>query len=209
MDTSRTTAFRLMWELEHLQSLDVETDLEIKTKEWEYEMTVPIIPKLRNDLPKPVIFESKHTQIARIDFPISHSSWPIVSERMLDVLIGIGLNDYETIPMEVLGSSCKFYCIHLLNHLDIFDWSASEFLERSFLDENVAVGVSKYVIKTPKSGFPPIFRLKASPATLFVSHFARNELKKNGIFGPRYLQLDNFDSEVDVQIALIAPSQIN
>ena len=88
---------------------------------------------------------------------------------------------------------------------NVFDWENSVYKQYDYDKEiNVPSSIREFVLKEPKGGFPPVFRLKESPVTLFISAEAREALKKAGIKGTSYLSLKGYaigrQSEVDVDI---------
>ncbi len=88
---------------------------------------------------------------------------------------------------------------------DVFDWENSIYRQSELSKEVGSPGhVQEFILKEPKRGFPPIFRLKESPVTLFISAEAREALKKAGIKGASYLSLKGYaigrQDEVDVPI---------
>jgi hypothetical protein len=88
---------------------------------------------------------------------------------------------------------------------DVFDWENSIYQQYDYDKElNVPSSIREFVLKEPTDGFPPVFRLKEDPVTLFISAEAREALKKAGIKGTSYLSLKGYaigrQSEVDVPI---------
>lgn len=88
---------------------------------------------------------------------------------------------------------------------DIFDWENSVYKQYDYDKEiNVPSSIREFVLKEPKDGFPPVFRLKEYPVTLFISAEAREALKNAGIKGTSYLSLKGYaigrQKEIDVGI---------
>ncbi len=88
---------------------------------------------------------------------------------------------------------------------DVFDWENSVYKQYDYDKEiNVPSSVREFVLKEPTGGFPPVFRLKEDPVTLFISAEAREALKKADIKGTSYLSLKGYaigrQKEIDVPI---------
>jgi hypothetical protein len=89
---------------------------------------------------------------------------------------------------------------------DVFDWEKSIYQQSEVSKRANSPGhVREFVLKEPAGGFPPVFRLKESPTTLFISAEAREALKKAGIKGISYLPLKGAaigrQDEIDVLIS--------
>jgi hypothetical protein len=142
----------------------------------------------------------------QIDYPYIPDvrSWPIMSKRMLDVLLSIGSFSHQIIPVvfthidgilpndearrkaSLLIRNHDFVILQLLEHFDgldrdrtehtsTFDESDPEFERIDFTGE--------MVLKEPPNGFPPIFRVKEDGVSLYVSAAAKEALEKAGIQG--------------------------
>ena len=114
------------------------------------------------------------------------------------------LNPYEK-PEFFRRKSIRedMFLFQTLEFIDAFDWEKSIYQQsESDKKRNHPGYVRKYVLKEPPKGFPPVFRLTNDPVPLFISHEARESLKKAKIRGPAYSLLNNlWNSEVDFIIS--------
>jgi hypothetical protein len=84
---------------------------------------------------------------------------------------------------------------------DVFDWEKSIYQQSEISKRANSPGhVREFVLKEPKGGFPPIFRLKESPITVFISAKAREALKLAGIKGYGFLSLQGYTPNSQMQI---------
>jgi hypothetical protein len=85
----------------------------------------------------------------------------------------------------------NFLAVHLLEDLDIFDYENSVY-ERSENNPNVIKSnIKKVVLREPKEGFPPLFRVVNLKTRLYVSAEARTALESAGIRGIDFIQVEN------------------
>jgi hypothetical protein len=88
---------------------------------------------------------------------------------------------------------------------NVFDWENSNYKQGSFDIERGSPGyIREFVFKEPSGGFPPIFRIKESSTTFFISAEAREALRIAGARGFSFLSLRGYSptsqSQVDVPI---------
>jgi hypothetical protein len=144
-------------------------------------------------------------RIQETDFPVTSRYWPLISKRMLDVLISVGSFPHHAIPTRIIEGSIgrrldedprydadgnlkpefyndDFVLLQLTEHIDALDLEKSEY-EEYYSDINAVQGVDKYVFKEPRNGFPPIFRLAVEPAPLYITHDAKRALEAANIKG--------------------------
>jgi hypothetical protein len=132
-----------------------------------------------------------------IDYPYlpNVKFWPIISRRMLDVLLSVGSFSHQVIPVvfthiDGLVPSDEerhdFIILQLLEHFDGLDRDRTEY--RSTFDESNPESeridfTGEMVLKEPPNGFSPIFRVKEDGVSLYVSAAAKEALEKVGIQG--------------------------
>jgi len=158
---------------------------------------------------EPVRFDTNFALLDEApDYPNNTARWPVMSRRMLDVLLYVGAFAYhaipvtlvqDTIPVDVrydaLGrpkpeySKTNYVAVQLLNYADVFDEERS-LVSRSRRDPDEILMIRKLALHIPREGLPPLFRLKAYEVHLFVSAEARAALDGAGIRGPEYVPLD-------------------
>lgn len=146
------------------------------------------------------VFHGMHTVVADDDYPANDLGWSIVSQAMLDVLVGVGDFAHEAIPVDVLDAGAnattpppndsRFFMLHLPEHLDgVLDLSATiakpvPGMDGMLTAPTAFVFDSEAIAKKP---LPPIFRLAAYPWGPVVSAAAKAALEKAGIRSLRFL----------------------
>ena len=191
----------LNWDSSHFVDLDSDAWL-VKFPGYE---NIQLALLREYNLPERIEFDAIFDVIQRSDFPINDVGWSIMSQKMLDILLSIGSFPHRVIPLvmvdcEVIGSGGKrsekenhrFIAVQLLEHLDVFDWENSVY-EPDPTIKDLVDSIDKLVLKQPKDGFPPIFRLSVYPYVLFVSGKARMALEQAGIKGVDFEEIENYD----------------
>jgi hypothetical protein len=126
------------------------------------------------NLPELIEFDAQTDVLGSIDYLVNALSWPIMSRRMLEVLLSVREFPHQVIPLvmhetpvisEEVGSeggphirtgrvNHDYVAVQLLEHLDVFDWENSVYeLDPDFPGE-VDGFPEKLVLKEPESGFP-------------------------------------------------------
>lgn len=142
------------------------------------------------------------------DYPNNTTRWPVMSRRMLDVLLSVREFEHhaipvtlvqDTIPVEVRYdasgrpkpeySKSDYVAVQLTSYADVFDVERSTFSWHPMFPEHAGI-VEEYVFKVPPEGLPPLFRVAIFFVDLFVSAEARAALDAAGIRGPVYKSLD-------------------
>ncbi|MFY7827952.1 MAG: imm11 family protein [Flectobacillus sp.] len=200
----KKTAYILKWDIYH--SEDPGYDAFCVAKEKYLSLSVHLSLFANDDWrhksgflpPKILYFQSNFDMIPQYDYPYTDLYTPIISKRMLKVLLEISSFDYSAIPVTMIDFTYlekpfdeegnlksdvpvnnDYVAIYLLNHLDIIDFDNSSF-EKGFLD---VLFFSNLVIKEPELGLPSVFKLKDYQVPLFVSSEAKEALERNGIKG--------------------------
>ena len=199
-------AWRLSHYLDHLEDLSARYDMRVQDLE---ESEVPeVLYRTReySELPNPIQFYAISDAVPYTDYPHNDIRWPIMSERMLEVLLGVREFPHRTYSIEVVDigvapvGDTNFVAVQLITHQDYFDWERSAYqMGRS---QRMAVSIDEFVINFPAEGPPPLFRLSAAPTYLFISDEARQTLREAGIRGTSYLPMDGFISEEDLPLVI-------
>jgi hypothetical protein len=136
--------------------------------------------------------------IKEVDYPYCNQRWPIMSKRMLDVLLSVKKFPHQAIAIDIEDHGLisgatgwersgihnhDFVIVQLLEQLDIFD------KENSVCDPD-SYYVKKMVLKEPETGFPPLFRVSGRETRLYVSAEARTALEEAGIKEVRFQALE-------------------
>jgi hypothetical protein len=146
-----------------------------------------------------------------VDYPYLtdlFSSWPIMSKKMLDILLSLGDFSHQAIPTifkladNLIASSEErkraslvinhnMIILQLLEHLDAIDKEKSECIigySKTPLGEEIeTIKIDgRMVLKEPANGFPPIFRVKDNATEIYVSAAAKKALTKAEIQGVKF-----------------------
>jgi hypothetical protein len=155
-------------------------------------------------VPTPVYFEARVETIREVDFPDNDVNWPIMSERMREMLLH-DVPSHRVIPVTFLDDTVPtnerfengaprpgvavqgFAAVQLLERLDAFDMERSEYTADPDLPGRVETLVRLVLKDIP---LPSLFRLSAYPSLLLISHQARVELEAAGIQGAVFHPLE-------------------
>jgi hypothetical protein len=165
-------------------------------------------------MPEEIIFAGLKDWLSPTDYPYIYesSTWPVISKRMLDVLLSVGEFPHQVIPVSFVNVYSPKYSeeewlakiplrnndyiiLQLLELSDVFDMEKSKYnTERGLAnpDEIIICDVQNMVLKEPMDGFPPIFRVKGNDLCLHISAEAKQALEDAGIQG---LDFDTYGLE--------------
>jgi hypothetical protein len=165
-------------------------------------------------MPEEIVFAGLKDWLGPTDYPYIREvdCWPIISRRMLDVLLSVGDFPHQVIPVvfksvdhpgysdeerraKSLIRNHDYIILQLLELSDVFDMEKSEYnTERGVADPEMILltDVWNVVLKEPQGGFPPIFRVKDYELRLYVSAEAKQALEDAGIQG---LGFDTYELE--------------
>jgi hypothetical protein len=226
--TTRDRAYRLTWELDHMELYDGECEMELREFPG-WEKTNGLYKTTSYDLPEPVVFEADFDALTRTDYPVSNVYWPVMSRRMYYTLFTVGEFPHRVIPVAMIDDTSfvfeserrfladgtpnpevtnfdDFVAVQLLEETDYFDFERSEYESSSDYPEWVT-SVARYSLNEPPEGFPPLFRLAADSVVLFISAKAREALSEAGIRGTAYYALsDGFSIQDEVDIPVEVPT---
>ncbi|PTA66388.1 hypothetical protein [Deinococcus arcticus] len=217
-------AYQLLWGTNHLLGTDELYDLMLEQTEafaplgvWTAHTNLPA------NLPEPIIMSASFGTVGYTHYPSNDQQWPIMSRRMLDLLLAVRAFPHVAIPLAIIDPILRrdepdpsedfverrletadrdYVIVHLTEHLDILDEERSE-MRRSRAIEGL-VTISEYALHVPADGLPPFFRLSIQPTQLFISADARQALAAAGMAGPVYLPLVGYQNgtgdETDVPV---------
>jgi hypothetical protein len=144
-------------------------------------------------MPKEVNFVVTRKWLSSTDFPhIDHAFfWPIMSTRMVEVLLSVGDFPHQIIPVTFRDRRGKIlepnYVILQLNQIsDLIDRNESVYtLKQAVVDpsRSFICDIKKLRLVEPEKGFPPIFRVKWNVSYLYVSAAAKKALEAADIQG--------------------------
>jgi hypothetical protein len=170
-------------------------------------------PKYLN-LPEHLEFYIYEDVLQRSDYPYNDVGWPIMSQRMLDVLLSVGDFSHQAIPLVMLPGrqavrdgkkiievaddaieNHSFVTVQLLEHLDIFDWEKSICERDAEMPSLIKFGsLEKLVLRESDKELPPLFRIKGSLSNRsHVSPKARLALEAASIQGVSFNALEGLE----------------
>jgi hypothetical protein len=146
-------------------------------------------------MPERVRFEGIEDLLRQTDYPYTRPSWPVMSKRMLEVLLSvrnfpcqaipITIKDDQMLPDEQTGNWIRsgienhnYVLIQLLEHLDVLDKENS-----TYSDTGIIRGIT---LREPEAGYPPIFRVSGDRVPLYVSAEAKTALEAADIKGVQF-----------------------
>ncbi len=162
------------------------------------------------NLPEPIEFDAQTDVLGSIDYFTTVPTWPVISRRMLDVLLSVREFPHQVIPLvmheipvlseevEMAGGpfirtgkvNHNYVAVQLLEHLDVFDYENSVYEFHPRVPGRVeSTSIEKLVLIEPKNGFPPLFRISVDRTVLHVSAEARAALEAADIRGLRFPRL--------------------
>ncbi|NMM50767.1 Imm43 family immunity protein [Marinigracilibium pacificum] len=151
------------------------------------------------ELPERLYLQANFRIIENIDYPLTDLNIQIISKRILDIINELGGIKHRQVPITMIDDTFldelfdkqgelkpnvptnnDFVGIQLMEYTDVFDYDKSEY-EEDFI---LPVGhISKLILKKPKYGFPPIFKLKECSSEVFISEQTYNRMKNENIRG--------------------------
>jgi hypothetical protein len=144
-------------------------------------------------MPKDIIFAAERKHLNMTDFPRLEDAhfWPVMSRKMAEVLLSVGDFPHQIIPVTFVDHSdipieCDYVIFHLTQLSNFFDLDESIYSRTPVMNDSgrtVICDVKKLVLKEPKNGFPPMFRVKWNVVNLFVSAAAKTALEAADIQG--------------------------
>jgi hypothetical protein len=130
------------------------------------------------------------------DYPylLEPYGWPIMTRRMLDVLLSVGDFPHQVVPVIFKGEGTRelnedYVILQLLEMSDLLDMDKSVYtIKRSVADPEVTFicDVKLKVLREPAGGFPPIFRINGSSISFHISAKAKQALENAGIQGLKF-----------------------
>jgi hypothetical protein len=136
------------------------------------------------------------------DYPVVDDDLVVMSNRMISILSstkGLNVKLFSTILLDdtyivdnrfdddgnlkpEIPVITDFSLIQIMDILKVFDFEMSDFRPLKSNPDFPGI-VKKMVLREPRGGFPPIFRLFEKPTTVVISEVVKEELTKHGIKG--------------------------
>ena len=142
--------------------------------------------------------------IEGVDYLHTEPNLPIMSRRMLYVLNSVGEFPHQVIPVSIeddVASSVynpyqrsgkvnttDYVAVQILENLNVFDYEKSIYRLDEQFPGNIR-RIKRMILKEPKGGFPPLFRIPEERLNFFVSPQAKLLLEEAGITGVRFVKL--------------------
>lgn len=199
--------YQLEWNTSH-KSPDLRFDAKVvEFPNWQETMTLSA--KTPYELPATVeVMSFFFHLLGKLDYPYNDLSWPIMSKRMLQVLLDVGPFAHKITPLVMINCAAivtpdkkivrsgerneDFVAVQLLEHQDFFDAENSVYTPHPRLPHR-AKEIDKLVLTLPDQ-IPPIFRLSAYPPALFISEDAKVALKSAGVQGMQAIPSHAFNT---------------
>ncbi len=148
---------------------------------------------LTAQVPEKITLIAEPNLLSKTDFPhIEYTcSWPIMSRRMVEILLSVRDFPHQIIPVTVIDFvgdpiECDYVILHLSQLSDVMDMKESIYVaKQSRIDPSQTIigSIEKLILKEPEGGFPPIFRVNWHSVPLYVSSEAKDALEAAGIKG--------------------------
>jgi hypothetical protein len=190
----------------------------VEFEDREYFRTAFWKPDIITGLPDRIAFDAGYEDLPRMDYLYNNAQWPIMSKWMLSNLLSVHDFPRQIILLVMIDDEMRFdrqldkrvrtgreshdyIALQLLEHQDLFDWENSVY-EHNPNKPNPFNSLQTLVLKTPETGFPPIFRIPTLPRRLFVSAQARAALETAALQGLKFIPLSEFQFKTGDTIAL-------
>jgi hypothetical protein len=144
-------------------------------------------------MPKEILFVAERKHLNMTDFPNLEDAgfWPVMSRRMVEVLLSVGDFPHQIIPVSFadhldIPIECDYVILHLTKLSDFLDTDKSIYTREPIMDNSgrtFICDIEKLVLKEPENVLPPMFRIKWTEIYLFVSAEAKIALEAAGIQG--------------------------
>lgn len=148
------------------------------------------------------------------DYLYTRPKLPIMSRRMLYIINSVGTFPHQVISVSIKDNESSIYdinkpsgkynrheyvAVQVLEESDFFDYEKSDYTPSRYPDSRIISHVREMVLREPKDGFPPLFRIPERPGVLYVSPQARAALEEANITGIHFidLTLDNYRWAID------------
>jgi hypothetical protein len=204
LSVTEPETYRLTCDLDHLPTWDVPQD-DVLYDIWLIPFPnapgwlASFLPPAQIHMPERIEFQGIFDFIDRTDYPYNDVDWPIMSKRMLEVLISAGDFAHKAYPIVITNAEegeereydserYDYVVIKLLESLDVFDWENSVYHRDPESPKSLSCNdMEKIVLKKPESGFPALFSI-AYPLSgrLYISAKAKQALDTAGIRGIDY-----------------------
>lgn len=203
----RESAYKLIWDVERFENLDYEEDIYFDDFGASYGKIYELEPIATNS---PVVYRGDLRVLPLIDYPYPHPEHDlcVMSKRMLTVLQTVKSFGFREIPIEIKDWAIKperaippnrdYIGVQLTAYSDVFDYDlsvyqrmreAAQSSDSGTTEDWFVADVEEFVFKVPPEGLPPIFRIRETPTILFISHAAREALRKAEIKGVAFESL--------------------
>lgn len=180
-------AYKLGSNLDHIKS---NNDYDVWQVIQDRSEKIKLFRKLEpiSQLP-PHRFEGKvEERLSWLDYPSDKFLYPIMSKKMVEVLTSVGQFKHQAIPLEIYDwisdqKTDDFVFLHLLECIDALD------SEKTIYYPADIGGIQRPALKMPQEGYPPLFMVKETGLTRYLSKEAKEALSANDIKGVHFVRL--------------------
>ena len=149
---------------------------------------------------------SNPNRLSDLNMLYTNTSIDVISVALVNTIKSVGSLDVELVPARFIDSTTgenvcegKFVCVYLNEFLDCLDYDKSIYKMKdwSLISQDSQEKVTdrmrkkvrslkKMILLEPKGGFPPYFKLLATPVGLYISSAAYHAIVKADL---KYLRL--------------------
>lgn len=191
-------AYILNWEYEHIG--DAGKDAMHLPFEGDLEFSARMLGTEKFKHPTEIYFQADFSVLGNLDYLVTDLNVPIMSQKMIDVFISLGLSNYRLIPTILIDDTyfgelfdqsntilptvpinSNYFIIQLTTYTNAFDYDNSDYKDSAAIPGMLRV--RKLVLRRSESNFPSLFRIKESSSKLFISHEAKIALEVSKING--------------------------
>jgi len=201
-------AYVLKWDLDHLG----DDEFDARLMEFSGWKNVGALASTKDyTLPENIYFEANFRTLKKISYPYNSIRWPIMSKKMLKILLSVGTFPHRTIPITMINDTVmtldrydqkgnyktevlnnNYVAIQLLESLDVIDFNKSK-VERDEDYPQYIDFIEKLVLKVLPEGLPPLFRIQNYFVPLFISGEAREAVEAANLQeGIKFIPLDEY-----------------
>jgi len=193
--------YELLEDVQRLDRLDRPNDIEHDPFPDQEKATYIWNGSVKGHIPDPIYaYGNVNELLSEYDCPVFSLGLPVVSKKLLNVLLSVSGFEYKTSQILLVDSTYKDalygkenknledisinkdYCIFdVKNKLKIFDFEKSIYKRRKS-DPSRPYLIDKLVFKEPTNGFPVIFR-SVETTGLFISQETKDAMDKANIKG--------------------------
>src|SRR3989339_263666 len=200
-------AYLLNWEWDHL--IDMTDDATLISYSDSENLRFVLTGISKDPLPNILYLQANFNVISKkTDFPIIDVGFPVLSKRMISILLKIKNFSHRVIETVMIDDTYfgqlfdekglllsnvpinkEYSALQILEYTNAFDYENSDFKPlRS--NPNMPGVIKRLILRRPNNGFPPIFKIIEKSSDLFLSEEPKDSLLENDIKGCVFTPID-------------------